>query len=239
MNFKEIVRGGCSTWNIDISDSQIDLLEKYAQLLVEKNKVMNLTAITEMSEVATKHMLDCLYQLQCVDFNEKKVVDIGSGGGFPGIPLQICTEGSEFLLIDSRQKRVDFLAEVCSELNISSRALSGRAEELVIDKKMRETFDIAVSRAVAPLNILCELCLPFVKIGGYFLAMKSDNANATLEINQANFAMTTLGGRLEACDKYILPNSEIAHQIIVVKKIKPTPPKYPRRYSKIEATPIK
>lgn len=238
MSFTDIVLQGCSTWNIEIDKEAAEKLEKYAELLVEKNKVMNLTAITEMDEIATRHMLDCLYQMKCADFAGKRVVDIGSGGGFPGIPLQICNASAEFLLVDSRKKRVDFLTEVCEALRLSTTTRAGRAEEIVAEKNMREAFDIAVSRAVAPLNVLCEICLPFVRVGGAFLAMKSDNENASVEIVSAQRAIRTLGAKIESCEKYTLPNADTAHQVVVIKKVGPTPPKYPRRFAKIEAEPI-
>lgn len=238
MTFADIILKGCSTWNIEIDDEVAANLEKYAELLIEKNKVMNLTAITQMDEVATRHMLDCIYQLKCADFAGKRVIDIGSGGGFPGIPLQICCPTSEFLLVDSRKKRVDFLEEVCQELGLAAKTRAGRAEELVAEKNMREAFDIAVSRAVAPLNVLCEICLPFVRVGGVFLAMKSDNENASVEIVSAQRAVRVLGATLESCEKYTLPETDVAHQIVVIKKTSATPAKYPRRFAKIEAEPI-
>ena len=168
-------------------------------------------------------MLDCLYQMKCVDFAGKQVVDVGSGGGFPGVPLQIANPTAQFLLLDSRKKRVDFLQEVCQTMGLPARALAGRAEEVVWQKGMRESFDVAVSRAVAPLNILCELCMPFVKSGGFFLAMKSHNPAAQQEVLAAGQAIQKLGGKLVQQASYRLPGTEIDHQVVVVEKGGPHP----------------
>lgn len=238
MSFTEVVKEGCFTWNIPLGPDTVDRLEEYSRLLLHKNEVMNLTAITEPEQVALRHILDCLYQLKCVDFAGKRVVDVGSGGGFPGIPLQIACPTARFLLLDSRKKRVDFLQEVCDAMALSAQAMAGRAEEAARQKDLREKFDIVVSRAVAPLQILCELCMPFVRPGGYFLAMKSDNEAAALEVQQAKNAIHTLGGVLLRQEAYTLPGSEIAHQVIVIEKRKATPAAYPRRYAKIESAPL-
>lgn len=238
MSFQEIIRQGCSTWNISLPEGALQGLEQYNQLLLEKNKVMNLTAITQPEEMAVRHMLDCLFLLGCGEFEGKKIVDIGSGGGFPGLPLQIARPSAQFLLLDSRKKRVDFLAEVCQTMALPAQTLAARAEEAARQKDLREQFDMAVSRAVAPLNILCELCLPFVRLGGLFLAMKSDNPAAEQEIAQAQNAVRRLGGRLAEQKRYALPGAETAHQVVVVKKEKPVPSAYPRRYAKIESAPL-
>lgn len=238
MSFAEVVKAGCFTWNIPLETETVERLEEYSRLLLKKNEVMNLTAITEPEQVALRHILDCLYQLTCVDFAGKRVIDVGSGGGFPGIPLQIACPDARFLLLDSRKKRVDFLQEVCDAMALPAQTVAGRAEEVVRQNKRREAFDIAVSRAVAPLNILCELCLPFVRTGGYFLAMKSDNAAAVDEVHNAQSAIGKLGGELLRQAKYTLPGTEIAHQVVIIGKKKATPPVYPRRFAKIEAAPL-
>lgn len=238
MSFSQVIRQGCSTWNIPLPEEAVEQLEQYSQLLLEKNQVMNLTAITEPEQVALRHMLDCLYQMKCVVFAGKQVVDVGSGGGFPGVPLQIANPTAQFLLLDSRKKRVDFLQEVCQTMGLPARALAGRAEEVVWQKGMRESFDVAVSRAVAPLNILCELCMPFVKSGGFFLAMKSHNPAAQQEVLAAGQAIQKLGGKLVQQASYRLPGTEIDHQVVVVEKVGHTPSGYPRRYAKIESAPL-
>lgn len=238
MEFQQIITQGCSTWNIVLPEQAPERLEQYNTLLLEKNKVMNLTAITQPEEMAVRHMLDCLFLLNCGEFKGKKAIDVGSGGGFPGIPLQIACPEAQFLLLDSRKKRVDFLKEVCQTMDLPAQTLAARAEEAIRQKGMREQFDLAVSRAVAPLNVLCELCLPFVRLGGRFLAMKSDNPAAELEIAQAQSAIQRLGGRLVEQKKYRLPGIDIAHQALVIQKEKSTPAAYPRRYAKIESDPL-
>lgn len=238
MSFTEVVTQGCSTWNIHIDQATAARLEEFSRLLLAKNQVMNLTAITEPEQVALRHIVDCLYQLRCVDFAGKRVVDVGSGGGFPGVPLQIAQPDARFLLLDSRKKRVDFLQEVCGAMDLPARTMAGRAEEAARQKDLREAFDIAVSRAVAPLNVLCELCLPFVKKGGFFLAMKSDNEAAAAEVEQAQSAIGKLGGLLRRRDVYTLSGTDVAHQVLVIEKVRPTPPAYPRRYAKIEGEPL-
>ena len=238
MSFTKTVEQGCFTWNIPVSAEMLTQWERYVELLLEKNQVMNLTAITEPEEVAVRHILDCLFQLTCASFAGKKVIDIGSGGGFPGVPLQIAAPDARFTLLDSRKKRVDFLAEVSEKLGLPAEPISARAEEFCAQKGRRESYDLAVSRAVAPLNILCELCLPFVKVGGMFLAMKSDNEAAAEEIDTAKSAIRKLGGRLAECRAYQLNGGEIRHQMVLIQKEKPTPPAFPRRYAKIEASPL-
>lgn len=238
MEFQQIITEGCFTWNIALPEEAPRRLEQYSRLLLEKNKVMNLTAITQPEEMATRHMLDCLFLLNCGEFEGKRVIDVGSGGGFPGIPLQIACPEARFLLLDSRKKRVDFLEEVCQAMNLPAQTLAARAEEAVRQKGMREQFDLAVSRAVAPLNVLCELCLPFVRPGGLFLAMKSDNPAAEQEIAQAQNAVRRLGGRMKEQKKYSLPGANIAHQVLIIQKEKSAPAAYPRRYAKIESDPL-
>lgn len=238
MEFQQIITQGCSTWNIPLPEQAPGQLEEFSRLLLERNQVMNLTAITRPEEVALRHMLDCLFLLRCGQFEGKDIIDIGSGGGFPGIPLQIARPGARFLLLDSRKKRVDFLEEVCRAMNLPARAVAARAEEAARQKDLRQQFDLAVSRAVAPLNILCELCLPFVRPGGLFLAMKSDNEAARQEIGQAQNAIRRLGGQWKGQQRYLLPGTDVAHQVLVIQKERPTPGAYPRRYAKIESDPL-
>ena len=238
MNFTDVIAQGCFTWNIPLPDGALEGLEEYTRLLLEKNQVMNLTAITQPDQVAVRHMLDCLFQLSCGDFEGKRVIDVGSGGGFPGIPLQIARPSARFLLLDSRKKRVDFLQEVCDAMELPAETMAGRAEEAARQKQLREKFDIAVSRAVAPMNILCELCLPFVRPGGLFLAMKSQNEGAEQEIRGAANAIRMLGGKLKEQRAYRLPGTDVDHQMVVIEKVKHTPPAYPRRYAKMESAPL-
>jgi 16S rRNA (guanine527-N7)-methyltransferase len=213
----------------------IPALVRYAELLTEKNKVMNLTAITEPADIATLHFLDSAALLTMVDFTGKTVADIGTGAGFPGMPLRIVEPSIRLTLLDSLNKRIDFLQEVCEDLGLSDVAcIHGRAEEFAAGH--REEFDIVTSRAVAALPMLAELCLPLVKVGGAFLAMKSVDSDE--ELAAARRAVETLGGRVEAVKDYRIPGTDVRHRVIVLKKIEKTPKKYPRIFAKIKKNPL-
>ena len=220
-----------------VSDAAPSLLAQYGELLLQKNRVMNLTAITEPQDVATLHMLDCAALLNCAGFENKTLIDVGTGAGFPGLPLKILVPSLEVTLLDSLSKRVDWLAEVCEALELDSiEAVHARAEEAGRDPAFREQFDFATARAVADLRLLCELCLPFVKVGGRFLAMKSADSNG--ELNSALPAIRTLGGQLERCVDYTIPHTNVTHRVILIQKSTTIPEKYPRRWVKIQKTPL-
>ena len=209
----------------------IPALLRYWELLAEKNKVMNLTAITDPAEAARLHFLDSAALLALADLRGKTVVDVGTGAGFPGLPLKILEPSIQLTLLDAQRKRVDFLREVCGELGLEDvDCVHGRAEEFA--QQHRETFDLAVSRAVAALPVLAELCLPLVKPGGLFLAMKSNKTDE--EIEAAAPIIQTLGGEPPFVMDYRLPGSETYQRIVTVLKARPTPPGYPRRWSKIK-----
>lgn len=209
------------------------LLARYGALLVEKNRVMNLTAITEPRDVATLHMLDCAALLNCADFEGKTLIDVGTGAGFPGVPLAVLAPSLKVTLLDSLNKRVEWLGEACKALGLSNaRALQARAEEAGRYADLRERFDFATARAVADLRVLAELCLPFVKVGGWFLAMKGTDCNQELE--QAQPLIAALGGRLEGVEDYAIPHTEVTHRVVRIKKIAATPSQYPRRWAKIQ-----
>ena len=213
------------------------LLARYGELLTEKNKVMNLTAITGPFDVATLHMLDCAALLNCAGFEGKTLIDVGTGAGFPGLPLKILVPSLEVTLLDSLNKRVDWLAGLCETLGLEKiRAVHGRAEEAGRDPAFRERFDFAAARAVADLRLLCELCLPFVKPGGLFLAMKGTDCRE--ELDAARPAIERLGGRAERCFDYRIPHTDVVHRVILVKKNAPTPENYPRRWAKIQKSPL-
>ena len=213
----------------------IPSLVRYAELLVEKNKVMNLTAITEPADIATLHFLDCADLLTLADFKGKTVVDVGTEAGFPGMPLRILEPSIRLTLLDSLNKRIDFLKEVCDDLGLRDvDCVHARAEEFAAQH--REGFDIVTSRAVANLRMLSELCLPLVKVGGTFLSMKSVDSDAELE--EAQKAITTLGGRVTDVKDYVIPGTEITHRVIFVQKMKETPQKYPRAFAKIKKSPL-
>lgn len=220
-----------------ISDAAPSLLAQYGELLLQKNRVMNLTAITEPQDVATLHMLDCAALLNCAGFENKTLIDVGTGAGFPGLPLKILVPSLEVTLLDSLNKRVDWLAEVCEALELDGiEAVHARAEEAGRDPALREQFDFATARAVADLRLLCELCLPFVKVGGRFLAMKSADSDG--ELNSALPAIRTLGGQLERCVDYTIPHTNVTHRVILIQKSTTIPEKYPRRWVKIQKAPL-
>lgn len=208
---------------------------RYAELLLEKNKVMNLTAITQPRDMAALHFLDCAALAHLYDFKGKKVADVGTGAGFPGIPLKLVEPSIQLTLLDSLNKRIDFLKEVSADLGLQDvECVHGRAEEFAAAH--RESYDVVTSRAVANLQMLSELCLPLVKEGGSFLAMKSVESEE--EINAAKKAIATLGGRIEKCVDYAIPGTEVSHRLVFIKKVAPTPKKYPRAFAKIKKSPL-
>ena len=220
---------------LDLDPAAADKLARYAELLLEKNKVMNLTAITVPRDVATLHLLDCAALAAQLDLSGKRVIDVGTGAGFPGMVLAILTPDARFTLLDSLGKRVDFLKEVQTDLGLKNvTCVHARAEEFAAQH--REQFDLAASRAVAQLNVLCELTLPLVKVGGVFLAMKAGDCRE--ELDAAGRCITLLGGRLMKPYRYTIPGTDLTRQVIRIEKIAPTPEKYPRRFAKIQKAPL-
>lgn len=215
-----------------IAPEQAQKLTRFGELLIEKNKVMNLTAITEPEKVAHLHFLDSLAVLQAADCKGKSVIDVGCGAGFPGVPVAICEETAKVTLLDSLQKRMNWLKEVLPDLGVEATVVAARAEDYV--SSCRETFDICTSRAVARLNVLCELCLPYVKLGGKFLALKG--AMAQEEADEAKAAIKALGGEIKEIFEY--PVYDAVHRIVVIEKVRYTPKQYPRSFAKIKQKPL-
>lgn len=231
----ELLKNGFSDMKLSVSDAQIAQLEDFTARMLETNKVMNLTRITDPKEIAEKHLLDCASLLQAADFSKKSVVDVGCGAGFPGMPLHILCPSCELTLLDSLEKRIRFLQGCIDAMNLSDiEAVHARAEEFAA--KHREQYDFAVSRAVAQLNVLAELSLPLVKQGGAFIAMKSKDTDEELE--RAKKAIRLLGGEIEKIIDYTIPHTEITHRLVVIRKKNHTPKQYPRPFRKISASPL-
>ena len=224
-------------FGLALSDQQVAQFVTYQTQLIERNQVMNLTAITEQDEVETRHFLDSLALLQVADFKGKRLIDIGTGAGFPGLPLKIAEPTLELTLLDSLGKRITFLEEVCAALQLEHvSCIHARAEEWVAEPNQRASYDYATSRAVARLNMLTELALPYLKVGGAFLAMKSVHAED--EIEEARGAAEKLGGEIEAEHDYTLPSTDAIHRIVVIRKVDETPEQYPRRFARIQRQPL-
>ena len=222
----ELLKNGFSAMKLSVSDAQIAQLEDFTARMLDTNKVMNLTRITDPKEIAEKHLLDCASLLQAADFSQKSVVDVGCGAGFPGMPLHILCPSCELTLLDSLGKRIRFLQGCIDAMNLSNiEAVHARAEEFAA--KHREQYDFAVSRAVAQLNVLAELSLPLVKQGGVFIAMKSKDTDEELE--RAKKAIRLLGGEIEKIVDYTIPHTEITHRLVVIRKKNHTPKQYPCR----------
>ena len=218
----------CKKIELDITDTQLQQFDDYFRFLVEKNKVMNLTTIIEKEDVVLKHFIDSIYIMKYTDFDEKKVIDIGTGAGFPGIPLKIAFPWLEITLLDSLNKRIKFLDEVVDALRLEQiKCIHGRSEDIARQEEHREKYDLCVSRAVANLSTLSELCIPFVKKGGEFISYKA--ANSQEEIEQAGNAISKLGGRLAGVQELILPDTDMGRIFVCIKKEKNTSKKYPRK----------
>lgn len=229
---KKTLLEGLSRLGLSLEEKTADTLCAFGGAVVEQNKVMNLTAITEPDQVAKLHLLDSISLLAVKDLRGKRLIDVGCGAGFPGVPVKIACPEVELTLLDSLGKRMNWLETVLPTLGVEAQCVTARAEEAVA--AVRESYDIATSRAVARLNVLLELTAPFVKVGGYVLAMKGTAAMEELE--EAKKAIKTLGLKLEEVREF--PVDDTAHTVIVLKKVSPTPAKFPRRYAKIKQSPL-
>ena len=229
---RQTLLAGLPAYSVTLSDGQIDTLCRFGKALIEKNAVMNLTAITEPSAVAQLHFLDCIALLNAADFHGKRVIDVGCGAGFPGVPLKIAEPSIRLTLLDSLAKRMNWLSETLPALGVDAEIITARAEEFAAQR--REQYDLATSRAVARLNVLAELCLPYVRVGGKFLAMKG--ALAQEEVEEARRGIERLGGHVLRIFEY--PVADAVHKAIVIEKLRPTPPQYPRAFAKIKKSPL-
>ena len=226
----------CKKIDIDITKEQLNLFKEYKDLLLEWNQKINLTSITEENEIMLKHYID---SLECIKYvkESSSLIDVGTGAGFPGIPIKIINNNIKLTLLDSLNKRINYLSEVINNLNLSEvNCIHGRAEEVGINPEYREKFDIATARAVANLNVLVEYCLSFVKIGGIFICMKGPECKDEIENSQK--AIKILGGEIEKIDEFRLPDSNIERTLIIIRKIKEMPKQYPRNAGKPAKEPI-
>ena len=223
---------GLPSLGLTLSDAQVDTLCRFGQALLEQNRVMNLTAITEPQAVAQLHFLDCLALLNAALLQDKTLIDVGCGAGFPGVPLAIAAPDCRVTLLDSLGKRTQWLSGLLPQLGVRAEVVTARAEQAAPAR--REQYDIATARAVARLPMLCELCLPFVKVGGLFLAMKGDSAAA--EVQEAQNALQLLGGQVESIYEY--PVADAVPRVGCIRTVRPTPARHPPPFSKIKKAPL-
>ena len=235
MMLETILQSGFEALGLAADGQILSRYRTYFEYLEEMNKVMNLTAISGEKDVGQLHFLDCAAIAAHFPLAGKRLIDVGTGAGFPGLALKIACPELELTLLDSLDKRINFLKNCCGKLGFEDvYCLHARTEEAPGD--MRESFDFATSRAVARLNLLSELCLPLVKVGGYFIAMKGPDCQE--EVNEAGRAIALLGGKLEKRIDYSIPGTDVVHSLVVIKKEKPTPGKYPRRWAQIKKQPL-
>ena len=234
---KEYLISAIDNYKISLSDEQIDQLQGYYEMLIEWNQKMNLTAITDPKEVAIKHFADSLSIFNYIDLPQNaRIIDVGTGAGFPGVVMKIARPDLELTLLDSLKKRLVFLESVLNKLGLSSELIHDRAENAAQNIDLREGFDLAVSRAVARMNVLSEYCLPFVRLSGHFAAMKGPDAQP--EIQAAKNAIQILGGKISKINEFELYENGGGRTIVLVEKIRPTPEKYPRNSGKIKSNPL-
>lgn len=232
---EKALRDGFEVLGIEPDEAAFDKYNIYYEYLEERNAVMNLTAISGKEDVARLHFLDCAALLGICDMRDKRIIDVGTGAGFPGLALKIAEPSIKLTLLDSQNKRIGFLSETCSKLGFNDvECIHARAEEAPAE--YRGAFDIATSRAVARLNVLCELCLPFLKVGGVFLAMKGPDCGD--EISEASNCIRTLGAEFKKAVPYTIPGTDIVHTAVIIEKTKPTHPKYPRKWAQIKKQPL-
>ena len=235
-NFFEVLDNGAKEFGLQLTDAQKHQFETYKDLLKEWNNKINLTSILDDEDIAIKHFVDSLSILSYIKDGSASLIDVGTGAGFPGIPVKILRDNINVTLLDSLEKRTKFLNEVITTLNLSNiQTVHKRAEDLGIDLEYRQKFDYVCARAVASLPVLLEYCLPFVKVGGIFIAMKGSNID---EVSLSQNALKILGGKIEEVKEFNLPNSDYKRNIIIVKKVKQTPKGYPRKAGKPSKMPL-
>ena len=239
MKKEELLRNSAASIGVELNDTQIAQFIKYYEILVEWNSFMNLTGITEYEEVVQKHFVDSLVLSKAIDVDQiESLIDVGTGAGFPGIPLKIAYPHLQVTLLDSLQKRIKFLDEVVNQLGLDNvETIHGRAEDFAKPSMKRESYDVCVSRAVANLSSLSEYCLPYVKLGGCFIPYKSGKVDE--ELAEAKKAVFLLGGKIEEEVKFDLPDSDISRSLIKIRKVSATPKKYPRKSGMATKEPIK
>ena len=238
MTAEELLKSSFGGLGISLSAADINNFMEYSRLLRQWNEVMNLTAITDEEGIILKHFADSVSPLSVLDIPKNaSLIDVGTGAGFPGVPVKIVRSDIRLTLVDSLNKRINFLNTVCETLGLTdTECIHSRAEELSRKADKRESYDYCLSRAVAPLNVLAEYCLPFVRIGGTFAALKGPNAFT--EIEAADKAIALMGGKIESVKDLEIPGTDLKHTLVVISKVKPTPAQYPRKGAAISKRPI-
>ncbi|MGL4874536.1 MAG: 16S rRNA (guanine(527)-N(7))-methyltransferase RsmG [Clostridium sp.] len=239
MEFYNIMKTAADEVSMDFNEEKYEKFIKYMRLVQEWNQKVNLTAITEDNQFITKHFIDCIKAFKSSELkNAKTIIDVGTGAGFPGLPIAIMNEDVEVTLLDSLNKRVNFLNLVVKELGLKNVVtIHSRAEDGARQKELRENFDVATSRAVANMAVLSEFCLPYVRVGGFFVALKGPAIEE--ELASSKNAIGTLGGRLARIDETVVEGTDLNHNIVVVEKVKECPKTYPRKAGNVTKKPIK
>lgn len=239
MQYFDIIKTECENIGLEINEEKYNKFIQYKDLMKEWNEKVNLTAITDDKEIVIKHFVDSIKAFEFKNLNSAvKIIDVGTGAGLPGIPIKIMNDNAKVVLLDSLQKRINFLNEVITTLELKDiKTVHGRAEDFGTDLNYREKFDVAISRAVANMAVLSEFCLPFVKKNGYFVALKGPAVQE--ELDEAKKAISILGGKIEKIIKVDFENSDLDHNLVIIKKIKNTPKQYPRRAGTVTKKPIK